>query len=312
MNNIRPASTPFLHVLVGYICAAGLGLAPGLVAVGHAQVAVEQAGLAASAKAPAATGGAGAKAAARPKAAAGQRQDAKAADAPTTVPNAPMCVGEISAPVAISVVSGKSMLFKLPAPIVLRTLGDDDVVQARMIAPQMLYILGVGVGSTNMILQDLSGVCTVVDVAVGMDTGALQAKLAQLMPDEKGIKVSSAADTLVLSGVVASDAVKVDHAVTLANAYVRGALDGGRLAGRSGSAGGQGGAGGQVAAGRQSVRVVNLLSVAAPQQVLLEVKVAEVAKTLVDKLGVSLNLNKVNGDWTYAILADLLSGGAAA
>jgi pilus assembly protein CpaC len=56
---------------------------------------------------------------------------------------------------------------------------------------------------------------------------------------------------------------------------------------------------------------VNLLSVAAPQQVLLEVKVAEVSKTLLDKLGVSLNLNRTSGDWTFSILADLLSGGAS-
>ena len=54
-----------------------------------------------------------------------------------------------------------------------------------------------------------------------------------------------------------------------------------------------------MAIGRQNVRVVNLLSVSAPQQVLLEVKVAEVSKTLIDKLGASLNLNKINGGWTY-------------
>ena len=71
---------------------------------------------------------------------------------------------------------------------------------------------------------------------------------------------------------------------------------------------GQGGGG--AAAGRQNVRVVNLLSVAAPQQVLLEVKVAEVSKALIDKLGASLNLQRVNGSWTYSILTNFLTGGA--
>ena len=213
---------------------------------------------------------------------------------------------------AVNLDSGKSTLFRLPdgMTLTLRTLGDEDVVQARLLNPQTLYLLGAGIGSTNMILQDARGVCTIVDVTVGMDAGALQAKLAQLMPDEKSIRVTSAADTLVLTGVVA-DATTVDQAISIANAYVRRSLDGGRMgSARSGSEGSQGGQSAQAAIGRQNVRVVNLLSVAAPQQVLLEVKVAEVSKKLVDKLGASLNLNKINGGWTYSILTDFLTGGA--
>ena len=53
------------------------------------------------------------------------------------------------------------------------------------------------------------------------------------------------------------------------------------------------------------------LSVAAPQQVMLEVKVAEVAKQVAEKLGAELQLTAKNGDWTYGILSSFLSGGAA-
>ena len=311
MNSKRTASPFLLYAMLGAVLLTGAGLVPWSAADGHAQVAVEYAGQAAT-KGGGPVPGRDSRAGGQAKAPAVATRKAQAVELPPQPTNAPTCVGDMAAPVAINVVSGKSTLFKLPTPITLRTLGDEDVVQARLMTPQLLYVLGVGVGSTNMILQDAAGVCTVVDVTVGMDTGALQAKLAQLLPEEKGIRVSSAADSIVLSGM-ASDAVKVDHAVTLANAYVRAALDGGRLgSSRGASAGttGTGGQGAQVAAGRQNARVVNLLSVAAPQQVLLEVKVAEVSKSLIDKLGVSLNLNRVNGDWTFSILADLLSGGA--
>jgi pilus assembly protein CpaC len=58
-------------------------------------------------------------------------------------------------------------------------------------------------------------------------------------------------------------------------------------------------------------RVVNMLSVAAPQQVMLEVKIAEVSKTLVDQLGASVGLNGSRGSWTYTMLSNLLSGNPA-
>ncbi|WP_367301878.1 type II and III secretion system protein family protein, partial [Janthinobacterium sp. GW460W] len=54
-------------------------------------------------------------------------------------------------------------------------------------------------------------------------------------------------------------------------------------------------------------RVINLLSIAAPQQVMLEVKVAEVSKVLVDQLGASLGINKTIGSWSYSLLSSLLS-----
>jgi len=44
---------------------------------------------------------------------------------------------------------------------------------------------------------------------------------------------------------------------------------------------------------------------------MLEVKVAEVSKSLIDKLGVQFNASKTNGDWTYSVLANFLSGGNA-
>src|SRR5206468_286032 len=150
-------------------------------------------------------------------------------------------------------------------------------------------LLGKTVGSTNFVLVDRTGQCTVMDVIVGMDTAPLRASLTQLLPGERNVVVTSAADSLVLTGSVA-DAAKLDRVLDLANAYAR----------RAGGGGGQAGA---------SPRVVNLLVVDAPQQVLLEVKVAEVSKALVDKLGASLKLQRTNGGWTYSLLANFLSGG---
>lgn len=178
----------------------------------------------------------------------------------------------------VSVTVGKSTLLKLPTPAARISVGNPAVADVILLNPTEIYLLGKTVGATNVILWSKSGHSTVVDVIVGMDTTALQGKLQQLMPGEKNIRVASAADSVVLSGTV-TDAVKVDRAVSLAEAY-------------------------------SGKKVVNLLQAGAPQQVMLEVKVAEVSKTLTDKLGAAFKYGTTSGSWTYTLLAGFLSGDA--
>ena len=57
-------------------------------------------------------------------------------------------------------------------------------------------------------------------MAVGIDSAALQGRLRDLLPGEQGIKVSTAADSVVLSGEVSS-AQQADYAVSIAEAFAR-------------------------------------------------------------------------------------------
>jgi len=59
-----------------------------------------------------------------------------------------------------------------------------------------------------------------------------------------------------------------------------------------------------------TAKVVNLLQVTQGQQVMLEVKVAEVSKTLLDKLGVNFNVGATTAGITYNILTNLLISGS--
>lgn len=158
-----------------------------------------------------------------------------------------------------------------------------------LLGPSEIYLLGKSLGSTNVVMLDRKGGCTAFDVVVDMDIVPLQSLLTQLLPDEKDIKLTAAFDSVVLSGSV-SDAEALTRVTDLANAFVRG--------GGGGSAG--------------NPRIVNLLGVAAPQQVMLDVKVAEVSKALIDKFGVQFRGSESKGDWTYSVLANFLSGGSAA
>ena len=223
------------------------------------------------------------------------------------------CQGEAARPAVMALQMGKSTMLRLPEAVRRRSVGNPAVVQAMLVAPDTLYIAGVDVGTTNMIVQGRSGLCSVIDITVAMDPGGLQAMLGAAMPDEKQIRVLAANDTLVLTGTV-SDASAVNRAVELAGAYVRrplrplpapdkdNATDGVILVDKASSSGAAAGAGGA------SARVVNLLAVSAPQQVQLEVKVAEVARTLLERLESGIRLSFGSGSWTTVLASDFLSG----
>ncbi|HWW07246.1 type II and III secretion system protein family protein [Collimonas sp.] len=168
-----------------------------------------------------------------------------------------------------------------PAPAQAASDGVADV-DITLLSPTELFFLGRKAGSMNVVLQSSDGRCVIKDIIVTVDPGTLQAKLAELMPEETGIKVRGAENALVLTGKV-SDGVKLDEAMSLATAYGDGK------------------------------KVVNMLRIMTPQQVMLEVKIAEVSKTLLDKLGSSVNLLRSSngGGNTYSLLSNFLSGGNA-
>ncbi len=153
-------------------------------------------------------------------------------------------------------------------------------VRITLLAPTELFVLGRKTGAMNVILQDAEGRCHLKDIVVTVDPEALQSLLADLVPDERGIRVKAAENSLVLTGEV-SDATVLDQVLSLAASYGDGK------------------------------KVVNLLHVAGAQQVMLEVKIAEVSKTLLDKLGSSVGLNRSRngGTDTFSLLSNFLSEG---
>jgi pilus assembly protein CpaC len=214
--------------------------------------------------------------------------------------------GNVELAAQVNLSEGKSTLMRLPYPATRLSVGDPRVADVILLNPSEVYMLGKSIGTTNLMLWNKANDATIVDIAVNMDTSGLQSRIAQLMPEEKDVKVTTAADTLILSGTV-SNVVKADQVLALANAYVQSSA-------RSSQAGGQGAqpggaADGMAAAGTQASgpKVVNMLGIGAPQQVMLEVKVAEISKTLVDQLGASIGASRTRGSWTYTLLSNLLT-----
>jgi pilus assembly protein CpaC len=218
----------------------------------------------------------------------------------------------------LSLLIGKSSLLRLDSAIERVSVGNPAVADVTIISPRELYLLGKTFGSTNLILWRKGGPTTLMDVSVNLDTGALLERLRRLLPSEDGIDVHAAADSIVLSGTVSS-AMRAEQAVSIAEAHVRvlgRALSLPVTAGDARSNPGQavpiafGGGGGAAGDGALKPRVVNLMQVAQAQQVMLEVKVAEISKSLLDQLGVGINGTRSPGDWRYSIVSRFLTESA--
>ena len=228
---------------------------------------------------------------------------------------------------ALELIIGKSKLLQTPSSIERISVGNPSIADVTLISPLELYVLGKSYGSTNLVIWRKGGGTTAIDVNVSIDADRMERKLLELLPDEKNIRVRPAADSVILTGVVSS-ALKAKYAEDIANAFVRDINknlvlpmfggDNKTTPGATTALGATMGAattpvantttGSSSGGAGASAKVINLLQVSEGQQVMLEVIVAEVSKTLLDKLGSNINFGNTPGAH-YKILSQLLVKG---
>lgn len=186
----------------------------------------------------------------------------------------------------------KSRVLTTRAPVKKVSVGNPEIADILVTSPTQLYLLGRSLGSTNVLLWDGSNkLIDSLDLEVVHDLGGLKSKLHELLPNEQ-ISVYSAQGALVLRGQVSS-AAAMDTAVKLAKTYT--AQTASVVQGEGEAA---------VAAPTQSLEVINLLTVGGSQQVMLEVKVAEMKRSLVKSLNVRFNA------WDFGSSSRWSGGGA--
>jgi pilus assembly protein CpaC len=189
----------------------------------------------------------------------------------------------------------KSRVLTTRAAVKKVSVGNPEIADILVTSPTQLYLLGRSLGSTNVLLWDgRNQLIDSLDLEVIHDLSGLKSKLHELLPNER-IEVYSAQGALVLRGQVSS-AAAVDTAVKLAKTYTA-----------QSSSVVQGGGEAAEAAPSQSLEVINLLSVGGSQQVMLEVKVAEMQRSLVKRLGVRFLGIGSAGNWNLGGFNDSAS-----
>ncbi|MBF7728650.1 type II and III secretion system protein family protein [Pseudomonas sp. N040] len=205
--------------------------------------------------------------------------------APPAPPVSPMPAANVN---IIQVPIYKSRVLATRAAVKRVSVGNPEIADILVTSPTQLYLLGRKLGSTNVLLWDHGNrLIDSLDVEVGHDLSGLKDKLHQLMPNEK-IEVFSAQGALVLRGQVTS-AAAMDTALRLAKTYTAqtaGVVDD---KGKGAAAG---------AAPGDAPDVVNLMTIGGSQQVMLEVKVAEVQRSLLKSMNINFAaLGTGAGNW---------------
>jgi pilus assembly protein CpaC len=168
---------------------------------------------------------------------------------------------------------GRSKVLKTPFALTRISVADPDIADLILINDREIYINALAPGATNISMWGKSRF-TSATVTVEADLTLLKEKLHQILPKEK-IGAEAAGDSIVLSGEV-SGPVAQSTALALALPY----------------------------AGGKKEKVVNIMHVGGVQQVMLEVRVAEINRQIAERIGINFSafgpsgafgVNRING-----------------
>jgi len=205
---------------------------------------------------------------------------------PPSPPVSPLPAANVS---IIQVPIYKSRVLATRAAVKRISVGNPEIADILVTSPTQLYLLGRKLGSTNVLLWDNGNrLIDSLEVEVGHDLSGLKDKLHQLMPNEK-IEVFSSQGALVLRGQVTSATV-MDTALKLARTYTAQTAGVGDEAGKGPVAGATPG---------DALDVVNLMTIGGSQQVMLEVKVAEVQRSLLKTMNINFLAMGTSGNWAF-------------
>jgi pilus assembly protein CpaC len=189
----------------------------------------------------------------------------------------------------------KSRIVMLPTPAKRVSVSNPDIADVLVVGSGALYVLGKDLGATNVLLWDRDDrLISSLSVFVTHDLEGLRQTLASVLPGEK-IQIASAQRDLILSGQVTS-ALKMDAALQIAHSFLMQAATAKEKLMFKEETGGGGGGGGDT--DKKAGKVINLMSVGGAQEVMLQVKVAEVQRSVMKSLDAQFNAIHNNSSWT--------------
>ena len=161
---------------------------------------------------------------------------------------------------------GRSKVLRTPFALTRISVADPDIADIILINEREIYINALAPGATNISMWGKSRF-TSATVTVEADLTLLKEKLHQILPKEK-IGAEAAGDSIVLTGEV-SGPVAQSTALALALPFAGGKKD----------------------------KVVNVMHVGGVQQVMLEVRVAEINRLVAERIGVNFNALAPGGNF---------------
>jgi pilus assembly protein CpaC len=174
----------------------------------------------------------------------------------------------------IDLVSGKSIVLRTETAVKRVSIANPEVADFNLLSPTEVYLTGKTSGTTNLTLWQDGRLTAVYDLVVSYDVSKLKQQMQEILPTERDLRVVAVNDSLTLSGKVTS-AAALSQALSLAGAYA------------------------------PKGKVTNLVEVGGVHQVMLEVRVAEMSKSLTRRLGINLGYSYSSNDFSVSILSNL-------
>lgn len=187
--------------------------------------------------------------------------------------SAAFAFGGIPTQVAVN----KSILLNLKNPAARISIANPAIAEFLLLSPRQIQLNGIALGTTNLIVWEKGEANPVFfDVKVGGDASTIEGMIRELAPNDS-INVEFAHDTVLLTGK-ASNEQTVKKAVEIAAAYSPGSDVSTTVTEMEGI---------KTTKTDTTAKVINHIIIDQPNQVLLQVKVAQVDKTSLKKLGIS-------------------------
>jgi pilus assembly protein CpaC len=163
----------------------------------------------------------------------------------------------------------KSQVLRVDQPFTELLIGNPEIADVVALTNQTVYVLGKQLGTTNLtIYGPRRQLLAVLDLIVSFDVESLKAKLHEVLPSE-AIEVRPVNAGILLSGVI-SNATSLSDALAIAEQYA-------------------------------PKSVTNAMTVQGSQQVMLQVKFAEVSRNVVRQLSIGHDL-VVAGDLGFSLI----------
>jgi pilus assembly protein CpaC len=165
--------------------------------------------------------------------------------------------------------AGQSKVLKVPFTITRISVANPEVADIILTSPSEVYINGLEPGVTNLSIWG-KGRFSSARVTVEADVTQLKERLAQVLPKER-IGVMAAGESIVLTGEV-SGPVAQQTAISLAASFVKGKSE-----------------------KERKEKIVNLLNIGGVQQVMCEVRLAEINRQVLNRMGVNFQIRDRSG-----------------
>jgi pilus assembly protein CpaC len=154
---------------------------------------------------------------------------------------------------------GRSLVITSPTPIKRVAVADPNIAEAIVVSPYQVLVNGKTPGGVSLLIWDETDQSQTFEVSVDIDILSLTEKIHEVFPTE-GIQLETSKDTVMLSGKISSQAVAEKILEIVKNS---------------------------------NPKVTSLMQFPAPtvKQILLEVKFAEVDRSVASQLGINILRN---------------------